>query len=259
MIPPGFAGVEDQLTLLGLMSLRPGAAMLTAPGFGAAALPVRLRVLVAIAIGIAALGAHPPTLPAGGMASGAGLVIIAGEIAVGAALGLAVQLGYAASLIAGELIAGAMGLSVASAGDPSGTGSVPVIGSFLSLAALLLFFAGDGHLALIAAVIDSYAAWPPGGVAVSALAQAVPILGSSMFAAALVIALPVGFATLLVQFAMALVARSAPQLNLFAVGLPAALGAGLVFMALAMPVMGDAMIAALDDALTAAQGIAGGG
>jgi flagellar biosynthesis protein FliR len=249
VIPAGFAGLEAQLVNWGVAMVRPGAAMLAAPMLGMRGLPVQLRIILALAIGIAANGRVAPLLPEAGMVSLEGVVLLAGEVLAGAALGFTLQLAYAASLLAGEQIAAVMGLSFAGTADPSGGGSVPVVSSFLSVVALLLFLSADGHLLLIAATVDSYAALPPGGVPVADLGQAVAAFGSSMFAAALAIALPVGFATLLVQLAMGLLARTAPQLNLFAVGLPAALGAGLVFLALALPLMADAMEAALDDGM----------
>ena len=56
-----------------------------------------------------------------------------------------------------------------------------------------------------------------------------------------------------------MLARSAPQLNLFAVGFPAALLAGIVLLAIAAPVMGDGIIAAIRLGLDEARRIALGG
>lgn len=246
MIPAGFIGIESEMMVWAAAMIRPGAALLSAPGFGMRSLPVQLRVMLALAIGIAASQHMRDALPPEGLASIAGVLLLLGEVAAGLALGLAVQIGYAGSLIAGEIIAGAMGLSFAGSADAAGTGSVPVVSSILSVVAMLLFFAADGHLALIGATVASYGSMPPGGVPITQLGEAVAGFGSQMFAAGLAIALPVGFATLLVQIAMALLARSAPQLNLFAIGLPASLGAGLLFIALGLPVMADAILVALD-------------
>jgi flagellar biosynthesis protein FliR len=257
LIPAGFIGVEAQLIVWATAMIRPGAAMLVAPGLGQRGLPVQLRVMVALAIGVAASGRVEPLLPDAGMVSVAGVVLIFGEVIAGVALGLAAQIGYAAALVAGEIIAGAMGLSFAGSADAAGTGSVPVVSSILSVIAMLLFFAADGHLALIGATVDSYRTLPPGGVPLAELGGAVMGFGSLMFAAALAIALPVAFATLLVQLAMATLSRSAPQLNLFAIGLPASLAAGLVFLALGAPLMADAIMDALDVGLGEAAALAG--
>lgn len=244
MIPAGFAAVEAQLLALAIGCVRPGAAMLAAPLFGMRGLPVQVRIILALLVAVAA--GERVAIPESGMVSLEGVVLLAGEVVAGFALGFSLQLGYAAALIAGEYIASIMGLSFAWISDAGGAGSVPVLSSFFSVAALLLFLAADGHLLLIAATVESYASMPPGGVPVADVGEAVTGFASQMFAAALSIALPVGFATLLVQIAMGLLARTAPQLNLFAVGLPAALGAGLLFLALGLPVMADAIELALE-------------
>ena len=73
------------------------------------------------------------------------------------------------------------------------------------------------------------------------------------------IALPVAFAIILVQILMGLLARSAPQLNLFAVGFPAALLAGIVLLAIAAPVIGEGIIAAIRMGLEQSRLMAAGG
>jgi flagellar biosynthesis protein FliR len=244
MILTGSAGMEAQLLALALGCIRPGAAMLAAPLLGMRGLPVQLRIILALLVAVAA--GEQVTTPAMGMVSLAGAALLAGEVVAGLALGFSLQLGYAAALMAGEYIAAIMGLSFAASADAGGAGSVPVLSSFLSVVTLLLFLAADGHLLLIAATVGSYGSLPPGGVPVADLGGAVSGFAGQMFSAALAIALPVGFATLLVQIAMGLLARTAPQLNLFAVGLPASLGAGLLFLALGLPVMTEAIEQALE-------------
>lgn len=245
MMPTGLLALEAQLPVLALAMVRPGAALLAAPALGMRGVPVQLRLILAAAIGLAVLGRVQPAMPSAGLASLEGILLIAGEILAGVALGFALQLGHAASLVAGEVIGGAMGLSFAGSADAAGSGGVPVVAAFLSVVSILLFFALDIHLMLIAAVAGSYESLPPGGVPVGALGEAMAGFGSQLFAAALAIALPVATATLMVQLAMALVARSAPQLNLFAVGLPAALGAGLLALWLGLPPTAEAIAAAL--------------
>jgi flagellar biosynthetic protein FliR len=85
------------------------------------------------------------------------------------------------------------------------------------------------------------------------------LFGGTLFAAGLSIALPVGSALILVQIVMGVLARSAPALNLFAVGLPAALLAGLVLLAIAAPVMGEAIVATVTAGLDMSRNLAGGG
>lgn len=258
MIAPGFAGVEAQLWLWLIAMIRPGAALLAAPIFGAAAVPVQLRLILSLAIGMAALNSVHISLPPGGVASIAGVALVMGEVLAGLALGFALQMGYAAAFIGGETIANAMGLGFSSMVDPQSGQSTPVVGQFLSIVATFLLLVMDGHLMLIRFVIASYAALPPGGMMPAGAFRAIVDFGGAMFGAGVTIALPVGFTLILVQMVMAVLARSAPSLNLFSVGLPATLLAGLVLLAIATPQMADAISASLNAGLELAARLAGG-
>ncbi|MFN3944682.1 MAG: flagellar biosynthetic protein FliR [Allosphingosinicella sp.] len=260
MIPEGFAGVESQLWLWMVAMLRPGAAFIAAPVFGATFVPLQLRLIVALAVGIPALAATDFVLPADGLASIEGVLLVAGEVMAGLALGFAVMIGFSAALIAGEVIGNAMGLGFAGMMDPASGQQNPVVSQFLSILATFLFLAIGGHLALAATIVESYRALPPGAAWMTAESvRGLVFFGGVLFAAGLAIALPVGFAIILVQVVMGMLARSAPQLNLFAVGFPAALLAGLVLLAMAAPVLGEAIVAVIQLGLEEARRIALGG
>jgi flagellar biosynthesis protein FliR len=124
VIPPGFEGVEAQLWLWMIAMIRPGAAFLAAPVFGAQSVPVQLRLVVALAIGIPALDQVPFVLPEHGIASIAGGALVIGEVLAGLALGFAVQIGFAAAMLAGEVIGNAMGLGFAGMVDPNSGASM---------------------------------------------------------------------------------------------------------------------------------------
>ena len=234
------------LPALMLASIRPGAAFLAAPVFGAPQVPLLLRFILAVAVGVPGSLLATVVLPPDGIASAAGVALIIGEVVIGLALGFALQTGFAATSIAGEAIGNAMGLGFAATIDPlSGTGT-PAIGQVLTILATLLFLSMDGHLAFITVILESYRALPIGGGLLSVGAvQAVINLGGAMFAASVVLALPVVTGVILIQLVMALLARSAPALNLFAVGLPAALLGGLILFAFAIPVLGSAITRSL--------------
>jgi len=250
MIPAGFAGVEAQLWLWMVAMIRPGAAFLAAPVFGASFVPVQLRLIIALAIGIPALSATNFVLPAEGLASIEGVLMVAGEVMAGLAIGFAVQIGFSAAVLAGETIGNAMGLGFASMMDPASGQQNPMLGQFLTILATFLFLAIGGHLALAATIVESYRALPPGEAWLTAESiRGLVLFGGVLFAAGLSIALPVGFAILLVQIVMGMLARSAPQLNLFSVGMPAALLAGIVLLAIAAPVIGEAIIGVLQQGL----------
>ncbi len=258
MIAPGFAGIEAQLWLWLIAMIRPGACFIAAPVFGAAAVPVQVRIIISLAVGMAALNTVHIVLPPGGVASIAGVALVAGEVMAGLALGFAVQLGYSAAYIGGEIISNAMGLGMATMVDPISGTSTPVLGNLLSMISTFIFLAMDGHLLLIRYVVASYTALPPGGGLMPATAfGAIVTFGGTMIAAGVTIALPIAFTLILVQIIMGVLARTAPALNLFAVGLPATLLAGLVLLAIGAPVIGEGITDSLRGGLDLAQQLAG--
>lgn len=259
MIAPGLAGAEDQLWQFAMAMIRPGAALLVAPVFGASQVPLPLRIILAAMIAVAATGVGGVAIAPENMVSFSGLLFVLGEVLVGAAIGFALQIGFSAAVVAGETLSNAMGLGFASMNDPQTGTSTPVIGQFLSIMATLLLLAMDGHLMLIAIIVDSYQTLPPGDAFMSFLAiENLVKFGGSLFGMGLLIALPVGSALILIQVVMAMLARSAPAMNLFAVGLPVALLAGLVLLAVATPIMAETIMKSMGDGLDQSRAMAQG-
>ena len=86
----------------------------------------------------------------------------------------------------------------------------------------------DGHLLLASFVVQSYVAIPPSsGILDNDTIWRLIEFGGSLLGMGVTVALPVGFALVLVQIVMGMLARAAPSLNLFAVGMPMAMMAGL--------------------------------
>ena len=260
MIPGGFAGIEAQLWLWMVAMIRPGACFLAAPVFGANFVPVQLRLIVALAVGIPALATTGFVLPEEGLASITGLMLVTAEVLVGLAIGFAVQIGFAAASIAGEIIGNAMGLGFAAMVDPATGQQNPALSQLLSIIGTFLFLSMSGHLMLAAIVVESYRALPPGAAWMSAESiRHLAYFGSVLFAAGVSVALPVGFSIVLVQIVMGMLSRTAPALNLFAVGFPAAMLAGFVLLAIAAPIIGEGLVAALQAGLEESRRIALGG
>jgi flagellar biosynthesis protein FliR len=258
MIPAGISGIEQQILLWMVAAIRPGAAFLVAPVFGAPGVPAQLRLIVAIAIGVPSVALAQFALPLDGMISVAGLLLILSETVLGLALGFAVQIGFASALLGGEAISNAMGLGFASMNDPMGGQSSPAIGQFLSMLATFLFLSMGGHLILAGLIVESFHALPPGHASLSVRAIGGLVqFGGLIFAAGVSVALPLGAAMILVQLVMAMIARSTPSLNLFAVGVPATLMIGIVLLSLATPVMGEALSAAMQAGLDQAERLVG--
>jgi len=245
----GFGPVEAQFWRLAFVMTRIGAAMFAAPLFGAAGVPAQIRVIAAGAVAVMVCAWTPVAAPSD-LLSLAGMVGVAGEVLVGLALGFVLQFAFAAPLIAAEVIGGGMGLSMASTVDPNSGTQSPALGQYFTVVVTLVFLALGGHLQWIGLVVDSYRVFPPGHtwLGPDRFAEVAHFAGA-MFATAVAMALPVAMVLLIVQVVTGVLSRSAPALNLFALGLPAGVLAGIAALIVAAPVLTDQASELTADAL----------
>ena len=156
-------------------------------------------------------------------------------VLLGVAMGFAMRLVFAAIDIAGEVIGFQMSLSFATAFDPQNGGQSAVLQEFLGLLATLTFLALNGHLMLIAALAQTFSFLPVTATPLAAggwgeLARA----GGYVFAAGVLLALPLIATLLVTSIALGVLTRAAPALNIFAVGFPITLTVGFTMLALSL-------------------------
>jgi flagellar biosynthetic protein FliR len=247
--------IEPQLWALVFVMVRIGAAFIAAPVFGAVSVPVTVRVTLSAAIAFLVIAAHPIVPPAQ-VFSAATVLAIAAEALVGLAIGFVLQIAFAAPMLASEVIGISMGIGFANAIDPQNGRSSPALGQFFSIMLTLLFLSVNGHLVLVEMIVKSYDVLPVGAAWLSAdKLKGIAFFGGYTFLAGLLLALPVGFLLLCLNLVVGMLSRSAPALNLFAVGLPASLAAGVIALAIAFPAMGDYMLVIIREALAATQNL----
>jgi flagellar biosynthetic protein FliR len=226
-------------------SLRAGAALALLPAMGGQMIPLRVRIGLAGAVGFLVMESRFAPAPPTDLLGLPGLAAIAGELLIGAVAALALHAAFAAAMLAGDWLAQAMGLGFATLVDP-GAPPVPVVSGLFALLAWALFMGTGGHLLFVELLVRSYAAMPSAAALFEPERLAL-IAGWGGFAMAsgLIAALPLGVALLLVNLSLAVAARSAPQLNLFSIGFPLMLLAGLAGLPLALPGLADSLAAAL--------------
>ncbi len=251
----GFGAIEAELWRLVFVMTRIGAALMAAPLFGGVAVPLQARVIVTGALAVLVCVWTPVAAPPA-LFSLAGLLVIAGEVLVGLALGFVLQLSFAAPTIAAELIGGSMGMSIATTADPNSGAHSPALGQYFAVVLTLVFLGLGAHLKWIALVVESYSVLPPGANWLGAeRLSLIAGFAGDMFIAAIAIALPVTLVLLLVQVATGVLSRSAPALNLFALGLPAGVLAGIAALIAAAPLAVDQLSDLSGDALTNVAGV----
>jgi len=214
-----------------------GAAMATAPIFGAMGVPMQVRVIMAGAMAVF-VAVWTDTAPPEQVFSLAGMLAIAGEVTIGLALGFALQVAFAGPVVAAEVIGGSMGLSMAMTSDPNGGAQTTAFGQYFTIVLTLIFLALGGHLHWLALVVESYAVFPPGQTWLGGdRGMLIAGFATQMFSFALLISLPITLVLLCVQVLTGILSRSAPALNLFALGLPAGVLAGLGALIIASPLI----------------------
>lgn len=235
----GFGALEGEFWRLLFVMTRIGAALFAAPLFGATTVPPQVRVVTAGAIAVLVCAwtnvAAPPAL-----FSLSGMLSVANEVLIGLAMGFVLQFSFTAPIMAAEIIGGGMGMSIATSADPVSGAHSPALGQYFSVLLTVLFLGLGAHLNWIALLVDSYRSFPPGltWMAPERL-QLVISFASQMFLTALLIALPVTLLLLMVQLVTGIVGRSAPSLNLFSLGLPAGVLAGIAALIVSAPLLTD--------------------
>ena len=235
----GFGPLEHEFWRLMFVMTRIGAALFAAPLFGASAVPPQVRVVMTGALAVLVCAWTPVVAPVA-ILSLPGLVTLAGEVLIGVALGFVLQLAFAAPVMGAELIGAGMGMSIAASADPVNGAHSAMFGQYFTVVMTVLFFAIGAHLDWISLLVDSYRTFPPGAAWFSpARLHLIDRFAGEMFIAGLGIALPVAVLLLVVHIVTGVVGRSAPALNLFALGLPAGVLAGIAAMIVSAPLITD--------------------
>ncbi|MBS7805602.1 flagellar biosynthetic protein FliR [Rhizobiales bacterium TNE-4] len=224
----------ERLAAFFLLTVRLSAMFVAAPFFSASALSVPVRVAFAMAFALVAVASI--NVPPFDLFSIKGVLLVAHEIIIGAAIGLTVQLAFAAVSMAGEQIAASMGIGFASMIDPQTGSQSPVLTQFMSIMLLLIFLVVEGHHVLLRHVVASYSVLPVGGDFLDPkMFLDITKAAGLIFSAAFIIGLPLIAALFFVNIIVGLLTRVAPQMNIFSIGFPLTIFVGFVLLTIALP------------------------
>ena len=217
------------VTGLGVLVVRPGFLVATAPPFGGLYTSVPVKVGLSVLLGVTMVPlVHLPS-PLG---TGALVLVMAREAGIGLALALAVRILMAAAELGGYLAGFQLGFSYAATVDPQTGARNNVVASLYSSLTLLTFLGLNGHHALLQALARSYDVLPIGfGHVNASMAHSLAGMLGFMFVLGMQVAAPVVMVLLIVELAVGLISRGAPALNLMVIGFPIRLVAGLAVLA----------------------------
>ncbi len=224
---------------------RTGAILMTAPIFGAFNIPMQVKLGLVLLLSLL-LTPLAPAVAAPQALTGI-IVSLAGEIMIGAAIGLAIKFVFTGIEFAGQVASFQMGIGMASAYDPINSAQVTVLGKLLSILTLLIFLTVNGHLMVIMALKKSFDVIPPYGFTLSGtLMDGIIVFSEEIFILGLKFAAPVVAILIFVNLAMGIMARTVPQLNMFAIGFAVTISVGFVMILISLPVFEEATIAVFE-------------
>ncbi len=234
-------GLFEFLSMFFLATLRIGAFLISAPFFGAQSIPLQVRIVSSIILGMVFLEQFQsvPLLELNNLVI---IRIIFVEILIGLTVGILLSILIASVALAGEKIATSGGLGFAAQIDPTTGGQTPVISNALTLFSIATFLSLDGHLVVIRAMNASFSVVAVGGrLDLYAASQFVTESAGHMFELASIMMLPVVIVLLLTNATVGVVTRSAPTLNLFSFGFPITLMVCFLALYLATKPLGYSM------------------
>jgi flagellar biosynthesis protein FliR len=237
--------------------LRVGGFMLSAPATSEAAVPRMVKIILTLALTflLAPLVPVPADLS---IFSAAGLLAAVLELLIGISIGMVVQLSFEALTFAGQSISLSMGLGFATLVDPQRGAQTPVLGQLFVIFGTLTYLAVNGHLVLLGALAESFQNMPIAAAHVDRdFLLMVVLWGARVFDAGLLIALPAVISLIIVNLALGVVTRAAPQLNLFGVGFTITLLSGFFVLIVGLDGIMASIANLINSALMAASELVG--
>ena len=219
------------------------AMIIPVPVLGGQTIPAQVR----IGLGIILSAILIPWQPLGPEVEELGLLAFAAgifqEIIIGALAGFAATLTFGAIQTAGELMGIVSGFGAGNILNPSLGSTGSALDQLFVMVGMLFFLVLDGHHYFLMAVQKSFSVIPINTPVPFTDPTTLLTMTANLITTGVQLALPVIGALLLADISMGLLARVAPQIQIFFLGLPAKVGLGMIAVGMtfgvALPVMRD--------------------
>lgn len=199
-------------------------------GISAKTVPPTVRALLTLFLTLLIMPIIPP-VPIAEVFDLGTFVLVIQQLIIGVAIGFISTMVLNTFVLAGQVVAMQTGLGFASIVDPVNGINVPAVGQFYLILATLLFWAFDGHLAMIRMIVMSFEAFPIGSPWWQAEQfRQIAHWAGWMFVAAVTLSLAPIVSLLMVNLAFGVMTKAAPQLNIFSIGFSIAQIMGLVII-----------------------------
>lgn len=231
-----FGFTQGQFETLLLVFVRISVMLFVFPVFSAPQIPIMVRIGLAGIISFVLYHAMPMTAPLPDM--GALVAAVASQVVVGLIVGFVAYLVFMGIQFAGEILDIQIGFAVANVISPQTQQQVTVLGELELTLATLVFLISNSHLLMLQGIGGSFRILPLPYINLDpSVAGNVVIFLQQSFMIVFQIAAPAAVALFIVNVALGLMARVAPQMNVFVVGFPLQIGIGLMMLAVSVPLL----------------------
>lgn len=205
------------------------------PLFSHPSIPNRIKLTIGFIITLALV----PSIQVPNIAvlSWQGLLSLLAQFLIGISMGFVMRLMFTAVELAGFMMGMSMGLGFASYYDPQTEGQTIAVAQILTMLTLMVFMSLDGHLIVIAVMMQSFETMPISLASWQVNSEAIATLGGHIFSQGLLMSLPVIASLLITNMALGVLTKAAPQLNLFAMGFPITIAVGFIMILLGLPAL----------------------
>lgn len=212
--------------------------ILTAPFFSSGTISTRLKLAFIFFITIVIFPlvfSYIPDIPSNMVEYGLVAVM---EGLIGVVIGFCLTISFSAYQLAGQFFTIQMGFGASEVFDPMSQISIPLMGQYLYLIAILIFISLHGPVFIIREIYSSFELVNASNFIREAIIN--PSYGiiaffRNMFFVALRMSFPIIGTLLLVSITMGLLAKAAPQMNLLMIGFPISITVGFIILILLLP------------------------
>lgn len=219
-----------QIEFFLMILVRISAFVYTAPFLSTRNVPFRVKtgLAVCIAVLVQSVTEYNPLVYTGVI--GFALMVMK-EVVAGAAMGFFANVSQYILAFVGQRMDIDIGFSMVSEFNAVSQSEVTITGTFYSYAVILVMMVSDLHLHIVRAIIESFQLIPVGGAVVDVdIYKLMLVFITDYFILGFRIVLPVYAAILLVDTILGILAKVAPQMNMFAVGIQIKIAVGIVML-----------------------------
>lgn len=225
---------EGRILAFVMVLTRVSAFMMSAPIFSWVAIPVRIRVSVAFFTSIFFAMITPPAQSVNSIVSV--FLLLTNEVVYGIALGLTTTLLYSVVKMSGRIAERQMGMAMAEVMDPFTGDRAQPVGMIMEILFILMLLSVDAHHLFLKTIARSFEVFAPGSIPeVSMLVKGIISSGSVMLTMALKLAVPVMGVFMVMTVVLGVLARVAPEMNIFFLSFPIRIGLGLIMITYLVP------------------------